>query len=75
MRFYKLSAAERTKIEELHKTEKDVLLIICDHGNGNIGIEADDVESLPFQKYFSELGNALEPSRIVTIDKGTLEVA
>ncbi|MHA2047766.1 MAG: hypothetical protein ACW99G_23535 [Candidatus Thorarchaeota archaeon] len=75
MRFYKLSAAERAKIEAFNANQKDNLLIICDHGEGRIGIEADDIESLKYDSYFKELGEFLEPTRIVTIDKGTLEAA
>ena len=73
MRFYKLSAAERIKIEEFNKGQKDTLLIICDHGEGRIGIEADDIESLKYQSYFAEMGNALEPSRVITIDEEDLK--
>ena len=74
MRFYKLSAAERVKIEEFNKGRKDILLIICDHGEGRIGVEADDVESLKYQGYFNELGNSLEPSRIIIIDEEELKI-
>ena len=74
MRFYKLSAAERIKIEELHKTEKDTLLIICDHGEGRIGIEADGVESPTYREFFAELGDFLEPTRIITVDLEDLKI-
>jgi hypothetical protein len=68
MRFYKLSAEERAKIEAFNATQKNTLLIICDHGEGNVGIDADAVESPAFKDYFAELGNLLEPSRLVNID-------
>lgn len=73
MRFYKLTADERAKIEAFNATQKNILLIVCDHGEERIGIEADAVESLPFQKFFIELGNLLEPTRIITIDEKELE--
>jgi len=73
MRFYKLTVEERAKIEAFNETQKNTLLIICDHGEGRVGIEADDVESLTFQKHFAELGNLLEPSRIIEIDISILE--
>ena len=72
MRFYKLTVDERAKIEAFNETQKNTLLIVCDHGEGRIGIEADDVESLPFKDFFAELGNFLEPSRIITIDEAEL---
>jgi hypothetical protein len=72
MRFYKLTVEERAKIEAFNETQKNTLLIVCDHGDGLIGIEADSVESLPFKDFFAELGNFLEPTRIVNIDKEEL---
>jgi len=74
IRFYKLTAGERAKIEAFTATQKDVLLIICDHGEGRVGINADAVESVTFKKYFTELGDFLEPSRIVIIDLDDLDL-
>jgi hypothetical protein len=73
MRFYKLTPEERAKIEAFNATQKNTLLIICDHGEGRIGIEADDIESPTFKDFFAELGNLLESARIINIDKTTLE--
>ena len=73
MRFYKLTVGERATIEAYNATQEGTLLIICDHGEGRIGIEADALESLPFQGYFAELGDFLEPTRIVTIDEDDLK--
>ena len=73
MRFYKLTVEECAKIEAFNETQKDTLLIICDHGEGRIGIEADAVESLPFQKFFTELGNQLKQEQIVEITKEELD--
>jgi len=74
IRFYKLTAEERAKIEAFNETQEGTLLIVCDHDEGRIGIDADDVETLAFKDYFAELGNSLEPSRIIIIDEGTLKL-
>jgi hypothetical protein len=73
MRFYKLTAEEQTIIKAFTATQKNILIVICDHGGGLVGINADDIESLTFQDYFDELGNSLEVSQIVTIDIADLE--
>jgi hypothetical protein len=72
MRFYKLSVEERAKIEAFNETQEGTLLIVCDHGEGRVGIEADDIESPIYKDFFAELGNLLEPTRIINIDIAVL---
>lgn len=73
MRFYILSASERLKIEEFNKGRKNTLLVICDHGEGYVGVDGDDFESPEFQEWLTDLKTALEPTRMKTLSKEDLE--
>ena len=67
MRFYKLTAEQRAKIEALNEKREGTLLIVCDHGNGNIGVDADAFEHSNFSMYFAELGGAFDFEKVVNL--------
>ena len=64
MKLYQLIPAEIEKVETLHKSRKNVLLIICDHGEGYIGIDADALESPEFEEYSILLSDTFDDKRV-----------
>jgi len=67
MQFYKLTAEQRAKLEALNEMRTGTLLIICDHGDGNIGVEVDHIKDPKFSAYLNEIGGSVDNGKVTTI--------
>jgi hypothetical protein len=68
MRVYQLNEHEQKLIEALNKNRSNVLMIICDHGDGPV-LEMDALESDEFAPYMNALVHQMDPARIVEIEE------
>jgi hypothetical protein len=69
--FYKPTPQELIDIQALNESRENVLLIICDHGNGHIGVDADALDHPDFAAYKAEcdlVGGELKPELVVILD-------
>jgi len=76
MRIYRLTAGQRAAIEAWNESRKNTLLIVCDHGDGNLGVDADALKDNPaFASYLTKLGEAYNASKVVvlTISEARME--
>lgn len=65
MRVYMLNDHEVKLINNLNRNRKDVLMIICDHGDGPC-LEMEGLEMDKYKSYMNAL--RVDPSRVVEID-------
>jgi len=70
---YKPTAEELVQIRALNESRTDVLLIICDHGDGIVGVDADDIDLLPefavYKDKVEKVDGHIRPERVVEIDE------
>ena len=71
MKLYKLTPEQCDAINAFNETQKNTLLIVCDHGDGDIGVDADALKSNPkFAEWLTKLGEAYDvgKEKIVELD-------
>lgn len=68
LRVYQLNDHEVKLIEALNKNRKNVLMIVCEHGNSGPVLEMDDLERVEFAPYMNALQAQMDPARIVEIE-------
>jgi hypothetical protein len=68
LRVYQLNDHEVKLIEALNKNRKNVLMIICEHGQSGPVLGMDDLESPTFAPYMNALTAQMDPARIVEIE-------
>jgi len=75
---YKPTAEEMDRIRALNESRKNVLLIICDYGDGLVGVDADDIDLPEFSDYKAEVelvDDKVRPERVVIYDETKSEAA
>jgi hypothetical protein len=55
IRIYQPDADELLEIRTLNESRENVLLIICDYGEGVIGVDADDIDLPEFSVYLEKI--------------------
>ena len=68
MRLYKLDPAQLIAIQELNESRENTLLIICDHDDGDIGIDADALKDIEFLPYLLLIAGGFDEGRVSTIE-------
>ena len=61
---YKLIQEEWEAIDAVNSAHKNVLMVVCDHGDGAV-IDCEDIERPIFIEYRRLLGETLDPDRII----------
>lgn len=67
MRLYKLNAGQLTAIAALNSSRENTLLIICDHDNGNIGVDADALQAVEFIPYLAVISGGFDEGQVATL--------
>jgi len=68
MNLYKLTAGQCAAFEAHNESRQGTLLIVCDHADGHLGVDADALQSGPFSSYLPHLGEAYDPGQVVVIN-------
>jgi hypothetical protein len=79
IRIYQPDAEELIEIRTLNESRKNVLLIICDYGDGVIGVDADDIDLPEFSVYKEkiklenkEIDGKVKAEKVVELDETKL---
>ena len=56
-------------MEAWNESRQNTLLIVCDHEDGHLGVDADALRDNPdFSSYLTYLGEAFDEGQVVTIN-------